>query len=746
MANNTTITVTARVDEAIAQLNKLNTKVEQLGKNFSDAFDRIGLAGVALGATMIKLTSDTAAYADEISDLAAAYEMTVGDVMALTSALAASGGSAENAGKMMATLGAKVADANNGSIKSLMAFEKMGISMEMLRTSSQQAISDEILKKLQDMPDSMERNARAAEFFGKSLRGVDLKEFIDNQVKARAQMEQYAPSIKTAGDAFDTMAKFMKDLKIAFAVAFEPLFKAINLLTPGLGALVFSFKAVGAALSYIVAGQFLSGVLALAKAFGVLNIAVSANPLVRVATGLAAIGGYLWATTKSADELAAANDAAGEAAGNAARDQEDLVAAIKKQNDALKQVRESLENNWKQALRKYDLEQQSLSLTEDQKKIAEAKAKIDEDALNALIQLKQKFQDMDKDTQAKTRGTFDAEQALIKRNAEEQKRAIDSRLSDLQRLTSELKTVQAAYGAFAAEDQKIFEAQAKQKIDTSGYRERIDLEAKLSTITAQRSAMMGNVNKLSEDDKANAIAAINQVTTNIDLMAESHAGVTIKIQEGLDKLVESGQLSEKVRENLIKEIPLTNLGKYADAMKGMADESRRFSSGWDKAFNDYVDNANNAATQASRIFQSLTQNMEDALFRLFKTGKLGWKSFVQNMVDTLLKSQINQLMANLMVGGGANSTGGLGKLLGFADGGIIPTNGPVIVGERGPEIISGAAGRTVTPNSQLGGSTSVTYNISAVDAQSFKQMIAADPTFLHAVAEQGRRSLPGSRR
>lgn len=742
MANNTTITVTARVDEAIAQLNKLNTKVEQLGKNFSDAFDRIGLAGVALGATMIKLTSDTAAYADEISDLAAAYEMTVGDVMALTSALAASGGSAENAGKMMATLGAKVADANNGSIKSLMAFEKMGISMEMLRTSSQQAISDEILKKLQDMPDSMERNARAAEFFGKSLRGVDLKEFIDNQVKARAQMEQYAPSIKTAGDAFDTMAKFMKDLKIAFAVAFEPLFKAINLLTPGLGALVFSFKAVGAALSYIVAGQFLSGVLALAKAFGVLNIAVSANPLVRVATGLAAIGGYLWATTKSADELAAANDAAGEAAGNASRDQEDLVAAIKKQNDALKQVRESLENNWKQALRKYDLEQQSLSLTEDQKKIAEAKAKIDEDALNAQIQLKQKFQDMDKDTQAKTRGTFDAEQALIKRNAEEQKRAIDSRLSDLQRLTSELKTVQAAYGAFAAEDQKIFEAQAKQKIDTSGYRERIDLEAKLSTITAQRSAMMGNVNKLSEDDKANAIAAINQVTTNIDLMAESHAGVTIKIQEGLDKLVESGQLSEKVRENLIKEIPLTNLARYADAMKGMADEGRRFSSGWNRAFSDYVDSANNAANAARSIFSKVTSGMEDMIINFAKTGKWAWKDFANSVIEEMARIEIRKSIAGIATSGS--------KLLGFADGGLIPTNGPVIVGERGPEIISGAAGRTVTPNDQLGlggasNTTNVTYNISAVDAMSFKQMVAADPSFMYAVTLRGQQMVPGAR-
>ena len=73
---------------------------------------------------------------------------------------------------------------------------------------------------------------------------------------------------------------------------------------------------------------------------------------------------------------------------------------------------------------------------------------------------------------------------------------------------------------------------------------------------------------------------------------------------------------------------------------------------------------------------------------------------------------------------------------------MIPTNSPVIVGERGPEILMGAAGRTVIPNSGIGGSN-VTYNINAVDAMSFKAMVASDPTFLYAVTEQGRRRLPG---
>jgi hypothetical protein len=74
----------------------------------------------------------------------------------------------------------------------------------------------------------------------------------------------------------------------------------------------------------------------------------------------------------------------------------------------------------------------------------------------------------------------------------------------------------------------------------------------------------------------------------------------------------------------------------------------------------------------------------------------------------------------------------------FADGGTIPKGKFGVVGERGPEFVSGPA--KVTP---MMGGTNVTYNINAVDAMSFKQMIAQDPGFIHAVATQGARGTPG---
>ena len=97
-------------------------------------------------------------------------------------------------------------------------------------------------------------------------------------------------------------------------------------------------------------------------------------------------------------------------------------------------------------------------------------------------------------------------------------------------------------------------------------------------------------------------------------------------------------------------------------------------------------------------------------------------------------------------GGGFGSFfGGIGKLFGFANGGNPAVGVPSIVGEKGPELFIPRNAGTIVPNSALGGmtnNTAVTYNIQAVDAASFQQLVARDPKFLHAVVEKGRRSVP----
>ena len=291
---------------------------------------------------------------------------------------------------------------------------------------------------------------------------------------------------------------------------------------------------------------------------------------------------------------------------------------------------------------------------------------------------------------------------------------------------------------------------------------------------------------------------------------------------------------------------------YEEAFKGMSrlrtetkrnyDQQRTWSSGWQRAFNDYVEAATDASAKAERFFTKSVQGMEDIIVDFVKTGKFQWRDFVNSMLEELLRSNIQTLMATIFKGvglgglfggkapdgsannpmfvvpvggsgggggsifggggsafrpsgnsssrgglGGGSSSGlggilssiggavlgngkspnfnpsmpstgggitgvfedvvkGVGSIFGgfFADGGTLPAGKIGIVGERGPEFISGPA--TITPMTGGGGSTQVTYNINAVDALSFKQMVARDPQFMYAVSEQGRRGTPLGRR
>ena len=313
--------------------------------------------------------------------------------------------------------------------------------------------------------------------------------------------------------------------------------------------------------------------------------------------------------------------------------------------------------------------------------------------------------------------------------------------------------------------------------------------------------------------------------------------------------------------------------KAIDTQQQLARKSyqyqRSFSYGWSQAFREYADNATNAAKKAGEIFNKTTQGIEDVLVNFVKTGKFEWKNFVADMLETLLRSQIQQTIAKVFdvsglgggtggggildsilgmfgmgdsgatrgqnqatplyvydvaggggLGGGFGSGGGfgpggapageggffdsigstisnlisnpiqtisngissvvggisntIGSIFGgssssssggffggiadtvgsvvsgigdffggfFANGGTLPAGKFGIAGEAGPELITGPA--SITPLSGLGGG-SVTYNINAVDAASFKALVARDPGFIHAVAMKGASGIPGRR-
>jgi lambda family phage tail tape measure protein len=266
--------------------------------------------------------------------------------------------------------------------------------------------------------------------------------------------------------------------------------------------------------------------------------------------------------------------------------------------------------------------------------------------------------------------------------------------------------------------------------------------------------------RVQEEEAVNEVLSRRNEFTNLNLTA------TDKEQERAQKLfdIEEERLKLLRQIRQIKELPEadrlqrelevnTEIDKRLELTKAQNAQdiknSQDFAAGFKKAYNQYAESAKENFETAGRIFQKITSGMEDAVVEFSRTGKFEFRDFLNTILEELLRSQVRQLIAQVLGGAGSGAGGGfksLTKLLGFANGGIVPTNGPVIVGERGPELLVGASGNRVIPNNALSGGGSVTYNISAVDARSFKELVASDPSFIYAVTEQGRKTVPFSRR
>ena len=88
------------------------------------------LSLAAITTAFVSVTKASLAYADQISDVAQANEMSVQSVLRLSQALQVSGGQSENSAKLMGTFNQKIDEAAQGSDKAQKAFARIGRSEE----------------------------------------------------------------------------------------------------------------------------------------------------------------------------------------------------------------------------------------------------------------------------------------------------------------------------------------------------------------------------------------------------------------------------------------------------------------------------------------------------------------------------------------------------------------------------------------------------------------------------------------
>ena len=184
------------------------------------------------------------------------------------------------------------------------------------------------------------------------------------------------------------------------------------------------------------------------------------------------------------------------------------------------------------------------------------------------------------------------------------------------------------------------------------------------------------------------------------------------------------------------------LSKYPELANLIADAQDNLN----QKFSDN-EGINNFLDTLATAQKSLSEDLATALLEGEKPLE-AFKNFFKKIVQQILADIIRLMIIQPILGSILAPFG-----LGFGTGGSIVRNkavgGPVmkdkpyIVGERGPEMFVPNSAGSIMRNDQMGMGGAVTYNIQAVDARSFQQLVASDPEFIFSVTEAGRRRIPG---
>ncbi len=110
---------------------------------------------------------------------------------------------------------------------------------------------------------------------------------------------------------------------------------------------------------------------------------------------------------------------------------------------------------------------------------------------------------------------------------------------------------------------------------------------------------------------------------------------------------------------------ISDLTAMAERSKGIVTDlitfkiakERTWVTGTNQAFQDYVDNATNAATQAKNFWNAALTSMEDLLTKFFMTGKLGFADFIKAIEQQLAKMAAQQIVVSIVGAVGLTTAG-----------------------------------------------------------------------------------------
>jgi hypothetical protein len=426
-----------------------------------------------------------------------------------------------------------------------------------------------------------------------------------------------------------------------------------------------------------------------------------------------------------------------------------------KERQAILDLTQALQDNLKSLSDKLKLDEKLIGVTDQQKRQLEAYADIEKKVADTRAKLTAARLTADE----RVISTIDKQIALLPGiEAAEKKNYDQANLSySATKLAYDLK-IQGIKDSIDIMTKEYDLTVGLGNVGAESAKRIMDAEFELQTqALTPREQQIARLIKGIEDEKQAKIKAISDTieaeTRHFEIQLAQDTQLTESQRASIEAKILANEKFKATQIAGITEVFDKEKTAREQSAKETAEYQQSFQGGWKSAYDNFITNTASSASLAKGIFSSMENAFVNGFTNMVTTGKLKFKDLISTMIKELVRLAAQQAFKWLLswaTGGTSDIFGAVAKLFGFADGGYVPTNGPILVGERGPEIISGMGGRTVTPNDELGGlmgggGGTVNYYITAVDSQSFKQMVARDPEFLYAVTEKGRQRSPMGR-
>lgn len=717
-------------------IEKLSNDISQFGVqsnamtgvlgSISSKLGPVGLAATAVAGAFIALGGRALQLAGELSDISGATGIAAGTLMNFRQSVVEAGGKAEDFAQIASKLNQSIQEANSGNEKFQESFRNLGVYVTDVngKLRPTEEILRDILDKFQSGELTSKQYAAAIDILGKNINKLELAKL---QALSDPIKDEQIRQLDKYNDAIDKLAETVNNKLIsAFGSLAESINKGIDKLDelsrknqelerqanlrgntrqplpgatgPAAGVVnPFGFGGAPAGERKMLEEE-LAAFKKLEKARNEAAQARLMSPYKTRARSDDAEGGGFGATPEATIKAVQASE-------------------VRIANAKLEAARagELQRNTEEFAIRMKAVEQRKIIELKSEQEIAAVKINLESDLAKAKSEI---FAQERLNAQQKE-AEFQAKTVELTAKAEEAKAKLRQRLSeDLKREEERIQKI--------IDTTRQYTKELESQTDLTKRRLEFNTQTALYTERERRAAEQ--LLQL-EEDRLREIRRLNDIK---DLPQDERLSQEAAINREFSK-----------RKQLANE--------QAEADLAL---SENFSAGYQKAYRQYVEDSRNAFEQAGRYFETFTRGFEDAFVNFVKTGKLSFKDLVNDMIAQIARIQAQKFLTSIF--GSTDGKAGTGGLFGgsiipgfLASGGPAAANMPYIVGEEGPELFIPRTAGTVIPNGTSIGNSSapstnvVTYNISAVDAMSFKQMIARDPSFIHAVAMQGGKSIPG---